>query len=269
MKRSLGIIKAVGWATYKEWAAFRSHMAVSIVIGPIYFLVQYFIWSAVFSARDTLNGFTLSQMLAYYGIMSCINYLTFDFADWNLQMLIRTGKYVTFALRPVSHVYFALCQKIGHRSLGFWMEFLPVFLIYLFIFEIDLLPSRPGWAVLSVILGFLMTFLVNYCIGLTAFWLTNADGVRSMFHLLRNISAGVFVPLTFFPEIIQRVLFFLPFQFMQYVPARVFVGEYELAGFSMSIPQIVGLQALALLLMWGITAVLITLGNRKFTGVGV
>jgi len=90
-----------------------------------------------------------------------------------------------------------------------------------------------------------------------------------MFHLLRNISAGVLVPLTFFPELIQRVLFFLPFQFMQYVPARVFIGEYELAGFTMSIPQIVGLQALAVLLMWGITALLIRLGNRKFTGVGV
>lgn len=263
------MIRAIGWATYKEWAAFRSHMAVSILIGPIYFLVQYFIWQAIFSTRDTLNGFTLEQMLVYYGVMSCINYLTFDFADWNLQMLIRTGKYVTFVLRPVSHIFFAFSQKVGHRSLGFWMEFLPVCLIYFFILGIDLIPAQPVWAIISVILGFIMTFLVNYCIGLTAFWLTNADGIRRMFLLVRDVTAGVLVPLTFFPEIVQKVLLFLPFQFMQYVPVRVFVGSYELAGITLSIPQIVGLQALAVLLMCGLSSVLIRLGMRKFTGVGV
>ncbi|MNN70994.1 hypothetical protein D3C81_1868910 [compost metagenome] len=118
-------------------------------------------------------------------------------------------------------------------------------------------------------LGFLMTFLVNYCIGLTAFWLTNADGVRGMFHLLRNISAGVLVPLTFFSQPIQQVLLYLPFQYMQYVPARVFIGHYELAGMLLTIPQIVAIQAVAVLLMWGITAVLIKLGHRRFSGVGV
>lgn len=269
MRKSLTMIRAIGWATYKEWAAFRSHMAVSILIGPIYFLVQYFIWQAIFSTRDTLNGFTLEQMLVYYGVMSCINYLTFDFADWNLQMLIRTGKYVTFVLRPVSHIFFAFSQKLGHRSLGFWMEFLPVCLIYFFILGIDLIPAQPLWAIVSVILGFIMTFLVNYCIGLTAFWLTNADGIRRMFLLVRDVTAGVLVPLTFFPEMVQKVLLFLPFQFMQYVPVRVFVGSYELAGITLSIPQIVGLQALAVLLMWGLSSILIRLGLRKFTGVGV
>src|SRR5690606_28364954 len=133
----------------------------SILIGPVYFLVQYFIWQAIFSARETLNGFTLEQMLAYYGVMAVTTYLTFDFADWNLQMLIRTGKYVTFVLRPVSHRFYALAQQIGHRTLGLFLGFLPVFLIVLFVFRIDLKPASVGWAVLSVLRGFLMTFFVN------------------------------------------------------------------------------------------------------------
>ena len=39
---------AVATATYKEWAAYRSHMLISIFVGPIFFLVQYFIWGAVY-----------------------------------------------------------------------------------------------------------------------------------------------------------------------------------------------------------------------------
>lgn len=260
---------AIAWATLKEWAAYRSHMMVSIFVGPIYFLVQYFIWDAMFENRHTLNGFTLEEMLVYYGAMSVITYLTFDFADWNLQMLIRTGKYTTFILRPISHRFFALSQKIGHRTLGFFLEFLPVLLIYLFIFKINLIPPEPFWAIVSVMLGFLMTFLLNYCIGLTAFWLTNADGIRRIFLLIRDLTAGMFVPLTFFPDIVQMILFFLPFQFMLYVPVQVFIGNYELAGFSLSVPQIVGFQLLAVIFMWGISEVLVRLGENKFTGVGI
>ncbi len=260
---------SVGIATYKEWAAYRSHMAVSIVVGPIYFLVQYFIWHAIFSTRETLNGLSLEQMLIYYGTISVITYLVFDFADWNLQMLVRTGKYVTFVLRPVSHRFFALSQKVGHRSLGFWVEFVPIFLIYYFLFNINLIPPFIGWALLSITLGFLMTFLVNYCIGLTAFWLTNAGGIRRIFLLIRDVTAGVFVPLTFFPDIIQFISFFLPFQYMVYVPAQVFIGNYELAGISLTLPQIVGLQAISVMIMWGISEVMVRFGEKKFMGVGV
>jgi ABC-2 type transport system permease protein len=56
---------------------------------------------------------------------------------------------------------------------------------------------------------------------------------------------------------------------MTYVPLRVFLGSYELAGITLSIPQIVGLQALMVLLMFGVSEVIWRAGIRQFTGVGV
>jgi len=113
--KQLNILKATALATYKDWAAYRSHLAVSIFVGPVTFLVQIFIWNAVYSAENrldsTLSGLTLNQMLAYFGIATTINYLIYDSADWDLQTLIRTGNFITFMLRPVSHCYFAFCEK--------------------------------------------------------------------------------------------------------------------------------------------------------------
>ena len=37
-----------------------------------------------------------------------IEFIIMDFAGWNLQMLIRTGRFLTFMLRPVSHRFFAV-----------------------------------------------------------------------------------------------------------------------------------------------------------------
>lgn len=264
----LKTLKAVAFVTYKEWAAYRSHMLLSLVVGPAFFLAQVFIWRAVYAGRDTLGGFTLSGMLLYYGASSVIYYLTMDFADWNLQMLIRSGKFLTYVLRPMSHRFFAFSQKVGHRILGFVFEFVPVWLIFFFVFRVRLIPAAPLWTAISVALSFIILFLLNYSTGILAFWLTRTDGIRALIRLLRDLLAGVFIPLSFFPETVQKVLFFLPFQFVSYVPVRVFLGSYELAGWNFGLPAIVGIQALAAVGMLLVTEILWRLGIKRFTGVG-
>jgi ABC-2 type transport system permease protein len=262
------VLKATAFSTYKEWAAYRSQMAVTIFVGPVFFLTQMFIWRAVYATRTTLNGLTLEQMLTYYGIISVIGYLTYDSADWDLQWLIRTGSFLTFMLRPVSHCYYAFAQKIGHRLLALWVELLPIYLIFFFVFKIPLVPAEPGWALLSLTFSFVLVFLTNYCIGLSAFWLTKTEGIRRALLVLLDLCAGMLIPLTFFPTGMQKVLFYLPFQFISYVPTRVFIGHYELAGITLSIPQVVGLQLVAILVMFALYRLLWHLGIKRFTGVG-
>jgi ABC-2 type transport system permease protein len=268
-RESMNILKATAFATYKEWSAYRSHMAISLFVGPIFFLVQVFIWNAIYGGRATVTGLTLQQMLTYYGIAITINYVIFDFSDWELQMLIRTGQFITFMLRPVSHCYYAFCQKVGHRVLALWIEFAPVLVMLVVFFKINLIPVNPGWTVISFLLSFILIFFINYTVGIMGFWLTKTEGIRRAFMLLRDLCAGVYLPLTFFPPLLQKVLFFLPFQFVTYVPTRVFLGSYELAGITMSIPAIVGLQALAVVLMYIVYRILWYFGVKKFTGVGV
>jgi ABC-2 type transport system permease protein len=167
-------MKAVALVTYKEWSAYRTHSMVSIFVGPVYFIVQYFIWTAAYGGRTELNGMELSQMITYFGASTLIGYLTMDFADWNLQMLIRTGKFLTFALRPIHHRFFAFSQKIGHRVLGLIFEFIPCYIIFSLLFDINMVPKNLGWTVLSVALAFLMNFYIHYILGMTAFWFTQS-----------------------------------------------------------------------------------------------
>jgi ABC-2 type transport system permease protein len=268
LKQRLEVAKAVALVTYKEWSAYRTHSMVSIFVGPVYFIVQYFIWSAVYGGEEALHGMKLQQMLIYFGATALIGYLTMDFADWNLQMLVRTGKFLTFTLRPIHHRFFAFSQKLGHRVLGFFFEFLPCFLIFQFIFKVDMVPKYIGWTILSVIFAFLMNFYVNYCIGMTAFWLVQASGVRQVFQALSSIFSGAIIPLVFFPEYLQKLLFFLPFQYITYVPSMVFSGQYTLAGISMSIPEIVMLQGIAVLVTAAFSEIVYRKSLRKFTAVG-
>ena len=268
LRHRLAVARAVAIVTYKEWSAYRTHSMVSILVGPVYFIVQYFIWNAVYGQGDVINGMELNQMLRYFGVSTLIGYITMDFADWNLQMLVRTGKFLTFQLRPILHRFFAFSQKLGHRVLGLIVEFIPCLLIFQFIFRIDILPYHVGYSILSIILAFLMTFYINYCLGLTAFWLVQAAGVGDVFQVLSRVFAGGLIPLVFFPEIMQKALFCLPFQYTIYVPAMVSAGHYQLADITMSIPQIVGIQAIAVVITMILSEVLYRRSLHRFTAAG-
>jgi ABC-2 type transport system permease protein len=268
IRHKLEVLRAVALVTYKEWGAYRTHSMVSIFVGPVYFIVQYFIWTAAYGGRTELNGMELSQMITYFGASTLIGYLTMDFADWNLQMLIRTGKFLTFALRPIHHRFFAFSQKIGHRVLGLIFEFIPCYIIFTLLFGIKMVPQNLGWTILSIMLAFLMTFYIHYILGMTAFWFTQSSGIRRVFDLLSGVFSGVFIPLVFFPAGLQKALFFLPFPYMTYVPVMVFTGNFTLAGIDMEIPEIVCIQAVAVGITILLSEVLYRASMRHFNGVG-
>jgi ABC-2 type transport system permease protein len=266
--QKLDVCKAIALATIKEYIVYRSHMMVSIFVGPVFFIVQYFIWTAVYSGGGTLKGIEYLQMIRYFGVMTLIGYITWDSADWNLSMLIRTGKFLTFALRPIHHPFFALSQKIGHRLLGTLLEALPCGVIFTLLFKIDMKPASIPWAVLSITLAYFIFFYVSYIIGIASFWIVESAGIRQFYYLLSGVFSGGFIPLVFFPKPLQIIQFFLPFQYTSYVPAMVFIGKYTLGDIELSIPAIVGVQALALLCVFLVCELLYNTAMKRFTAVG-
>ena len=268
MKKQLQVMKEVAYVTYKEWSAYRTHSMISIFVGPVYFIVQYFIWNAVYGAKDMLQGIALQEMIQYFGVSTLIGYLVMDFADWNLSMLIRTGKFLTFAIRPIHHRFFALAQKVGHRMIGFLFEFLPCLIIFQCLFHVNMRPKYLGWFFVSVLLAFLMHFYAYYTMGLLSFWLVKTDGIREVFGLLSSVCSGSLIPLVFFPHWLQVIQFFLPFQYIIYVPSMVFTGKYVLGGITFEVPQIVGIQAIAVFGAYLVSEVLYRLSMKHFTGVG-
>ncbi|MCL2443415.1 MAG: ABC-2 family transporter protein [Treponema sp.] len=266
--RKISICKSVAFVTFKEWGAYRTHSMVSIFVGPVYFIVQYFIWTAVYGGADTLNGIELSQMIRYFGATALIGYLTMDFADWNLDMLIRTGRFLTYALRPLDHRLFAFSQKVGHRLLGFIVEFIPCVLIFTLLFKIDMRPAYIGWTILSITLAYLMNFLIHYCIGMASFWIVQTGGLRAVYFLVGSIFSGMLIPLVFFPVPLQIIQFFLPFQYTSYIPAMVFLGQYSLGDVHLSIPVIVGIQFIAVLVVFFISELIYKAAMKQFTAVG-
>lgn len=229
-----GAMAAIAQVTWKEWAAYRSHMAVSLLTGPLRFLIMAWIWKSTMDGSSRVAGMGRDELVAYSGMAVLVGYALFDFADWNLHMLVRTGRYANYLLMPISHVRFAFSQKLGHRLLALLLEALPIWVLVSWWLGRPLLPVNPAWFFLALAQGFVLLFLINYATGLIGFWMTRTEGLRRCIVLLRDTLGGAYIPLAFFPLAWQPFLFMLPYAWALYVPLRIGLGPVEIAGASLT-----------------------------------
>ena len=266
--RLLDALREIAVVTWKEWAAFRSHMMVSLFTGPLRFLTMTWIWSATASATGGAAGMTSRELVAYSGLAILAGYAVFDFADWNLQMLVRTGRYSNHLIQPLHHAWYALGQKIGHRLLAMGIEAVPIWILVSLVLGRPLVPANPFWFAASLATGFLLMFAANYASGLVGFWLVRAEGVRRCVVLVRDLLGGAWIPLSFFPASVQPLLYLTPYPWILYVPLRIGTGRVELAGRVVD-PGVAVLCQLAVLgIALGLLALLDAASRRRFLAAG-
>jgi ABC-2 type transport system permease protein len=73
--------------------------------------------------------------------------------------------------------------------------------------------------------------------------------LRAKFFLLELFS-GLLLPISFFPEVFQKIFNLLPFQYISYVPMLIYLGKLQGGGL---------VRALALQIFWA--AVLVAIGD--------
>lgn len=258
-------------ASLKEARAYRFSMMFSLVSGPLVVLTNYFIWKTVFAASENglVGSYTFEQMIAHLVMGIVTFYLLWDNVHETLEKAIETGSLVAFMLKPINFMKYEFFTKLGHRLLAFCIEFVPVFTACGLLVGFDVF--RGGHWVLyfgAVLIGTTVYFLVSMLIGMSAFWLSKARGVRKLYHAIAWILTGGALPLSLYPPVVQKVFLFLPFQFLGFVPARVFLGEYSLGGITLNPYQTLLFGAVYAILMWIAVSILWKISVKKFCGAG-
>ena len=121
-------------------------------------------------------------------------------------------------------------------------------------------PDLVNWPLALVALAgaWLLHFCVNALIGLAAFVAEEVAPFEWIYQKLTFILGGMLVPLDFYPAWLQTVAKSLPFAYMMYGPARLFVQP------SMQIfVQIVAGQVLWLVILGGLLALVFSRSMRR------
>ena len=79
-----------------------------------------------------------------------------------------------------------------------------------------------------MILAALLQFFLFEALSLLAFWVENTYGIRFTVRVIMEVVGGAIIPLSFFPQILQKLFLLLPFSYLIYLPMRIYLGKIPL-----------------------------------------
>ena len=202
------------------------------VFGPalVFFFIKYNLWSSIFGddPESIIQGYTFEAMIAYQIWVLIIQLLGQGNDSMNLAEDIRLGRISSYLIYPFDFWKFHTAGFLAFQGL----QLLLCSTLLICVSSVGLLADFQ-WA--NLLMGLTLTFLVGglwftlqYMVGLMAFWLEETWILRVMLMILSQFLSGAILPLELYPQWVREILFYSPFPYLTYLPAKVFMGSHEL-----------------------------------------
>ncbi|WP_240229988.1 ABC transporter permease [Devosia lacusdianchii] len=209
--------------------AYRNQVWAGAFGDLVFIFARIAIWISVFGAAATssVDGVTLPEMITYALLAGPILYWDYSRLLSDVDTVVRTGDIAVYLLKPLHYPGFLLASHFGNFIFEFLAMTVPVALIVGLTF--GLVPPAGlfhGLAFLAYwALSFMMLFTLATLLGLAAFWLMTAHSLDWFFGSIMTLLSGGLVPLWFFPGWLAAIAGHLPFAWVSYYPAAVYLGK--------------------------------------------
>lgn len=246
----------------EERLVYRGDFAFSTLVRFLPIVTQIFLWAAIYGGdlHRTLNNYRYADMVAYYLlVMVARAFSSMPGLSTSIAESIRNGSVRKYLLQPVDMLDYLFWHRIAHKLVYYAIATGPFVLVFWLCR--DYLPGWPSpWVltawICSLVMGFLVGFLIEALIGLIAFWFLEVSSLIFIYMMLNYFLSGHMMPLEWLQEWIPWITW-LPFRYLAYFPAAIVLGR---------IPEDALLFELLLEAAW---IVLLLLANRAAFHFGV
>jgi ABC-2 type transport system permease protein len=189
------------------------------------------VWIALYSGQETHAGVTLAQAVTYQLVNVIVVRLFSTWIVWGANHRIRSGDIIFQITRPTYYGHILLFEYVGQAGTKLVTTSLPMFGVACLLFRPTLPSSASVWLSFGVSLGlgFLTAFYLDYILALIGFWTTELGGLFWAKESIIMILGGSYLPLWIYPPVLRQILAFLPFQGISYTPVAIFVSQIGLS----------------------------------------
>ena len=217
----------------EERLVYRGDFALGTLMRFLPIVTQIFLWTAVLAAAGSgsLAGYSRDDVVAYYLLtMLARAFSSMPGLATGLARQVREGEIKKFLIQPIDLISYLLLARIAHKLVYYLIATGPFALVYYLC-----RGFFPGWPepgvfvvfLVSLPLAFLLGFFMEATMGLIAFWFLEVTSLIFVYMLFTFFFSGHMVPLEFLPGIWGTIVDFLPFKYLAYFPAAVFLGKVQ------------------------------------------
>ena len=226
----------------------------------IFIFVQ--LWNVTYGILGVqrIGSYTLAQMIWYFAFAEAIM-LSTPLLRRKVDDDVKSGELAYRLTKPYFYLGYLAADYAGELGVRFALNFvIGVGLALLFVGPIPF--SAGGVAATGVVLvgALALDFLGGLLVSLTAFWFEETSSLTLIYRRLVMLLGGMMIPLDVFPEPLASIAKALPFSYMVYGPARLWVDPSP-AFFAELVVKLV----IALLLAAGLVGLVFRAGQRNVT----
>ena len=209
---------------------YRATTYLRFVFYTFFIYVFMSLWRAIYQ-EGSVHGYGYQQMVWYLIMTEFVAFACGSDIYSTMNDEVKSGSIAYHLGRPSHYVFYQLANSMGQVLLnivGFGA--LAVILGFVFVgplstFSLAGLPML----VLSVALSILLNFFILMLLGLSSFVIED----NYAFYLIyqkATFMLGMFLPVEFLPGWLQRIAKNLPFSYVHWAPAKIFVDySYQMA----------------------------------------
>jgi ABC-2 type transport system permease protein len=218
--------RVYGAKSFAKNLTYRSEVWLQIVGNFMLVLIQVSIWQAVLG-EGAVNGIGVRRMVTYSILNAAIASMLMTGLFHRVDGDLKSGNIAVSLIRPLRYPLFLLAESAGDVAYRTAFTAVPTLLVCALVFGFEPPASAvhaAGFA-LALLLAVGLSLLIAYLVALLAFWFLTTFAMEWFLEALMIAFSGSFVPLWFFPPEWARLAQHLPFPFLGFVPAAVYMGE--------------------------------------------
>jgi len=224
---------AIFRASMAERMTYRGDFLLGTILRFLPMITTILLWKAVYegAGRSQLSGFRYNEMIAYLLLMNISRmFSSMPGLAGGVAREVREGTIKRYLIQPIDLIGYLLVYRIAHKITYIMTSFIP----YALLFTVcagyfDNPPNLPtlGAYLLALLLAFLVGFFFEASVGMAGFWFLEVTSLLYIVMTLNFFVSGHMMPLDLLPEPWAGLLKLLPFQYMAYFPAVVFLGKVQ------------------------------------------
>jgi len=195
------------------------------VLEPLVYLI---VWTIVSnSSGGSVGSYTTKEFAAYFIVLMLVNQVTYTWIMYEFEYRVREGTLSFALLKPVHPIHSDIADNVSSKLITLpMMIVIAVGLAVAFHASI----SPPLWAIgvfiPSLLLAFLVRFLLEWTLAQAAFWTTRVSAINQTYFVLLLFLSGQIAPLALLPQPVQIVAAILPFRWLISFPVEVLLGQH-------------------------------------------
>jgi ABC-2 type transport system permease protein len=239
--------------SFSRSMAYRAEVWLQIGGNILFLFIQISIWRALLG-NSTTSGVGLKEMVTYSILNTSLSIILMERVYLQVDEGLKKGEIMMHLVKPLRYPCFLFADEAGKNMYKLVFQLIPTLLIGAILFGLQPIAENDHYVpfILSVFIAMFISFAIGYLIALIAFWFMTTFALRWTVDGLIKIFSGSLIPLWFFPPVWVDVANLLPFKFLGFVPAAIYMGKMS----STEIWQNIGIGLMWIVILYGLVSLL-------------